>query len=176
MNPLKVKLLDYLNHRANRKSLNLRHNTSFKEAREFGILFTWAGQSSYLQIREIIKSLEVHGKEITSLCYVPSRKIQPGEDTPVFYDRDISWLGKSRSEAVSTFLSRPFDFLLHLDLRPNIMTRYILARSRSRCRVGRNEPENHEYYEMMIHPADASDYKDLCEQILHYTKSIVTYV
>ncbi|HLF32827.1 MAG TPA: hypothetical protein VI583_01240 [Cyclobacteriaceae bacterium] len=175
MNPLKQKLLNYLNHRVNSRNNAAHNNISFREARDFGVVFTWEGDAKYEQVRGLIKALEIYGKNIHLLCYKENKKDRLPPDIPVFMDRDVSVLGKVRSRILGEFLSKPFDFILHLDLRQNIMVQYILSRTHSKCRIGKTDMDFREFYEMMIQPAEENNFKDYCDQLIHYTKSIVTY-
>ncbi len=175
MNPIKHYLIEHLSDRVNRKSKIPHINTSFKEARDFGLLFTWEGEVKYAQVREVIKFLEIHNKNAELLCYVKSLKENIAPELPVYYDKDISLWGKAKSRILDAFINKTYDFLWHLDMNQNIMARYVLSRTHARCRVGKTEPDSQQYYEMMISSAGPDDFKDLCEQILHYTKAITTY-
>lgn len=175
MNAIKLKLLNYLNRRANIKNKVPHINISFRDAREFGLVFTWEDEAKYNQVRELIKTLEIHSKKIHIICYQVNKKNRLPSGLPVFTDRDISLFGKVRSQILNEFLNKSFDFILHLDLRQNIMIQYILSRTRAKCRIGKTSMEFREFYEMMIQPSGENDYKDFCDQVMHYTKSIVTY-
>jgi hypothetical protein len=175
MNFLKHKLLDYLNKKANAKNKIPHLNTSFTNSKEIGLIFTWEGDSKYAQVLELIKFLEIHGKNVELLCYLRNPKEQNLPGITFYRDRDVSIFGRSRSGEFTDFLSKPFDFLLHLDLHPAIMIQYVLSRTHAKCRVGKNDMENQQFYELMIQPAEEENFKDYCDQVLHYTKSIMTY-
>jgi hypothetical protein len=175
MNPIKHYLLDILNNRTNRKNQIPHLNTSFREAREFGLLFTWENEAKYTQVKEVVKFLEIHSKSAEMLCYVKTNKMNFAAELPVFFDKDISLFGKIKSKTVEEFISKPYDFLWHLDLDRNTMIQYILSRTHARCRIGKADPESQQFYEMMIASNNGNDFKDLCDQVLHYTKSITTY-
>ena len=175
MNPIKQYLLGYLNSRANRKNKIPHINTSFREAKEFGLLFTWEGEKKYSQVLEVVKFLEIHSKNAELLCYVKSKKENYMPELPAFFDKDITIFGQIRSDIVEAFINKPYDFLWHLDLNQNIMIQYILSRTYAKCRIGKTDLLYQQYYEMMIGSADQNNFKELCDQVLHYTKSISTY-
>jgi hypothetical protein len=174
MNFLKRKMLDYLNKKANLKNKIPRNNTSFSNSKDIGLVFTWEGDSKYSQVLELVKVLEMHGKNVEMMCYIRNPKEQNLPGINLYYDKDISFFGKSKSEKFSKFLSKSFDFLLHLDLQTAIMVQYVLSRTNAKCRVGKNDMDNCQFYELMIRPAEEENFKDYCDQVLHYTKSIMT--
>ncbi len=175
MNLIKLKLLRYLNHRANIRNKIPHINISFREARDFGLIFTWENDTKFNRVRELIKSLEIHGKEAHLICYQGNKKDKLPADVQAFTDRDISMFGKVRSQILKEFLNKSFDFILHLDLQQNIMTQFVLSRTRAKCRIGKTAMDFREFYEMMIQPTGENDYKDFCDQVMHYTKSIAIY-
>ena len=175
MNFLKQKMLDYLNKKTNNKNKIPHINTSFANSRDIGLIFTWEGNSKYAQVLELIKYLEIHGKKVELLCYVRNPKELNIPGIPVYMDKDISFFGKTKSSICSNFLSKSFDFLLHLDLQPAIIVQYVLSRTHAKCRVGKNDMINRQFYELMIRPTEEENFKDFCDQVLHYTKSIMTY-
>ncbi len=175
MNPIKRYIIDHLNNRVNRKNKIPHINTSFREAKEFGLLFTWEGEEKYSQLLGVIKFLEIHNKNVELLCYVKNSKENFTPELPVYFDRDITMWGKVKSRTLDAFIMKPYDFLWHLDLYQNTLVQYVLSRTHARCRVGKTNIDCQQYYELMIGSPGENNYKDLCEQVLHYTKSIITY-
>ena len=175
MNPIKRYLINYLNQRVNRKNKIPHLNISFRDAKEFGLVFTWENSDKYSQVLEVVKFLEIHNKNAEILCYVKNVKDNFNPDLPAYYDRDISMFGTVKSRIVEAFINKPYDFLWHLDLEQSPMIQYVLSRTHARCRIGKSDPESQQFYEMMIASGNGNNFKELCEQVLHYTKSITTY-
>ena len=175
MNPIKRYLIDYINNRINRKNRIPHLNISFRDAKEFGLLFTWENEEKYSQVKEVVKFLEIHSKNAELLCFVKNPKDKFSRELSVFFEKDISMFGKVKSRAVEGFITKTYDFLWHLDLDCNSMIQYILSRTHARCRIGKADPESQQFYEMMIASENGINFKELCEQVLHYTKSITTY-
>ena len=123
----------------------------------------------------MVKFLEIHSKNAELLCYVKNTKDNFNPELPAFFDKDISMFGKVKSRIVEAFINKPYDFLWHLDLEQNTMIQHILSRTHARCRIGKADPETQQFYEMMIASDNNNNFKELCDQVLHYTKSITTY-
>jgi hypothetical protein len=175
MNFIKQKILRYLNNRIQRKNRIPHINTSFSEAQDFGLLFTWQGATKFEQVKELIRFLDIHNKRFEMLCYVKNPKENYPAELPVVQDTDVSTFGKAKPELLKSFIQKPFDFLWHLDMDSHVLLQYILARTHARCRVGKTNLECRQFYELMIQPTRENDYKEFYEQVFHYTKSIMTY-
>jgi hypothetical protein len=87
-----------------------------------------------------------------------------------FTVKDISFWGKIESEKTLKFSDTPFDYLFCIDTEPNPMILYLLARSKSKCRVGKFHDQGKPFFELMIDSNENT--KNLIDGIYKYTAQL----
>ena len=153
----------------------MRVNPSFREAENLGIVFTWEGIKKIETIQHFINELKIAGKNSTVLCFLERPDEIPSKTYHFFSPEDFDFLGSARSTEVQHFMNQKYDFLYHLDTLPNVYIEYILAYSKSRCRVSRYDIEKKDFYDFMIKIGENEGIEHLCRHVLHYTKSLVNH-
>jgi hypothetical protein len=153
-----------------KKNKVTRISTPYKQAATVGILFSVEDKKKHDDIKEFIHKLEHDGKKIQVLEYLPSKKENYEFMFDFFTIKDISFWGKFESEKPLKFSDTSFDYLFCLDMEPNPMLLYLLARSKSKCRVGRFHDEEKPFFEMMIDCNGST--KNLIDQMYKYTTQL----
>lgn len=174
--PVKEKIFNLLRRRILVRNKQERLNPSFFNAKKIGLIYTWEGDLKREAIDDFIKVMEISGKEVSTACFYRSLKnITPYDDDLVVTRKDFKLFGGIKSEEAINFIDQKFDFLFHLDLNGNIFIENMLARCNACCRVGRYEELKKDYYDFMIEVGSDKKIEKLCEEMLKYTKLLVTY-
>ncbi|MFK7952483.1 MAG: hypothetical protein AB8B73_06525 [Ekhidna sp.] len=134
---IKKLFLRYKSKSAHRSSEHL----SYSEATQIGILYN-ADEFAKEIIDEMIDSLKTDEKNVEILGF----ELEPKENSFLFSKKDISNTGEFKNEKVSSFVNKPFDFLVSLDSSENMNYRFVLALCKSSCKIG---IESNEYYELL---------------------------
>jgi hypothetical protein len=145
LNFLKIKTNTFL-----KKNKALRANLPYKQAQTVGIIFTVEDKQKHFVVKEFIKRLELDGKNIQVLEFLPAKTDNYEFKFDFFSDKDVSFWGNITSNNAIKFSNAPFDFLYYIDLTPNPLILHLLARSQAKCRVGRNFTEGQSYLELAI--------------------------
>jgi len=145
LNFLKFKTKTFL-----KRNKALRVNLPYKKAQTIGIIFTVEDKQKHFVVKEFIKKLEIDGKHIQVLEYLPAKTENFEFKFDFFSDKDLSFWGNITSPHALQFSEAPFDFLYYIDLTPNPLILHLLARSKAKCRVGCNFVDGQAYLELAI--------------------------
>jgi hypothetical protein len=133
-----------------RKNKSSRSNLTYKQAKTVGLLFTVEDKQKHFIVKEFIKKLEMDGKIIQVLEYLPDKHDNYEFKFDFFSEKDVSFWGNITSSSALQFSDAPFDFLFYIDQIPNDLVLHLLARSKAKCRVGPFFDEGDQYLELMI--------------------------
>jgi hypothetical protein len=153
-----------------KKNKAARASTPYRQASTVGILFSVEDKKKHDDIKEFIRKLEHDGKKVQVLEYLPQKKDNYEFKFDFFTLKDLSFWGKIESEKTLKFSDTSFDYLFCIDTAPNPMLLYLLARSKSKCRVGRFHDEDKSFFEMMID--SNGDTKNLIDSMYKYTTQL----
>jgi hypothetical protein len=165
MNFLKIRTNNQL-----KKNKSLRTNIPYKQALSVGVIFSVEDKQKHDQIKEFVHKLEHDGKKVQVLEYLPNKKENYEFLFDFFTIKDISFWGKIESEKTLKFSDTPFDYLFCLDTEQNPMLQYLLARSKSKCRVGKFNENGKSFFELMIDSNGST--KNLIDGIYKYTTQL----
>lgn len=149
----------------------IRVSESYLGCKKIGVLYTYESKKDLKLANALMDKLEREGKEVTVVAFIPELNKQEEYGFPHFGVNDMNVLGDWNKSEVVDFCKEPFDYLLHLDMNTNKVVENILARSKSKCRVGRFEEGKSEFYELMIDHKEAKS-QVFIDQIHHYIKSV----
>jgi len=166
----KMNFLKMRTRSALRKNKSLRTSIPYKQSQVIGILFTVEDKQKHSDIKEFIHLLEHDGKKVRVLQFLPNKKENYEFLFDFFTADDLNFLGKINSAPVDQFSQVPFDFLFYLDSQSNPLVLNLLANSKARCRIGRFNETESDYYEMMIE--QNGTLKGLIETMYKYTKQL----
>ncbi len=147
---MKFTFLKYNTNHQVKKNKTLRSSTAFNNAQQVGVIFTVEDRAKHDTIKEFIKKLELEGKVVKVLAFLPEKKENFEFLFNYFTKKDISFWGALNSNDALHFSSQIFDFLYCLDEEPNPIVLNLLARSKAKCRVGKFVEGNEVFFELMI--------------------------
>jgi hypothetical protein len=154
----------------------LKNNTTehrsipYKKATQVGIIFTVEDKQKHHDIKEFIHRLELDGKKVTVLEFLPEKKENYEFKFDFFSARDLTFWGNLDSPIAHEFANKPFDYLFCIDKEPNPLILHLLARSKALCRVGKYHESVRPFFELMIEENGAV--KNLMENMYNYTHQL----
>lgn len=165
-----MKFLRWRTNSALRKNRSPRASTPWRKSNLVGIIFSVEDRQKHDDIKEFVKALELEGKTVKVLEFLPKKK----ENYEFLYDfftiQDLSFWGKIDNEAARKFMDTPFDYLFYIDETPNPLVLNLLAQSRAHCRVGRYNEGFEPFFELMINAQGTA--KGLIDNMFKYTKQL----
>lgn len=165
--------LNFLKTRTNnqlKKNKSVRKSTDYKKAETIGILFTVEDKKKHDDVKEFIQKLQQDGKKVQVLEFLPEKKENPEFMFDFFTIKDITFWGKIESAKSLKFSDTSFDYLFCLDTKLNPMISYVLARSKSKCRVGKYDETAEPLFELMIDSNGST--KNLIDGMYKYTTQL----
>ncbi|HEY3403218.1 MAG TPA: hypothetical protein VGK59_07515 [Ohtaekwangia sp.] len=145
LNFLKIKTNSFL-----KKNKGLRANLPYKQSKTVGVIFSVEDKQKHFVVKEFIKKLELDGKMVQVLEYLPAKHENYEFKFDFFTEKDLTFWGNLTSSHALQFADAPFDFLYYIDLTPNVLVLHLLARSKAKCRVGKFFDEGQQYLDLMI--------------------------
>ncbi len=166
----KMNFLKMRTRSALRRNQSMRASIPYKQTKSVGIVFSVEDKQTRQDVKEFIRILELDGKQVKVLEFLPNKK----ENYDVLFDffsiDDLSFWGKINSETADNFSKIGFDLLFYVDLNSNPLVLDLLARSKAHCRIGRYCEEESPYFEMMIKQEGTP--KGLMETMYKYAKQL----
>jgi hypothetical protein len=151
-----------------RKNSSLRTSTPYKKSNSFGIIFSVEDRQKHDDIKEFVKRLELDGKQVKVLEFLPKMKDNYEFLFDFFTIKDLNFWGKIDNAAAEQFSQTAFDYLFYVDNDHNPLILNLLAQSKAHCRVGRHDPENVSFFEFMIE--SKGTLRGLIDNMYSYTK------
>ncbi|NMM48025.1 DUF6913 domain-containing protein [Marinigracilibium pacificum] len=168
---LNIKLLQLRNSQLVKSQYSNRPNTSFKDSKSIGIIFTSEGKTKFNSIKAFVKSLQDLNKNVDVLCFVPKNEENHEFKYDYFSENNLTLSGIIESEEVKKFEKQPFDYLYLLDFNINPFIMNVVLKSNAVCRVGFFSDESSQILDFMIN-ASGNDYSREFEELLKYTKDL----
>ncbi len=147
-----------------------RSNVSYTNAQSIGIIFSVEDKAKHETVKEFVKKFEQDGKQVVVIEFLPEKKDNYEFKFDFFTEKDLSFWGDITSSEALKFADTSFDFLYYLDTTPNPLILNILARSKSKCRVGRSWDDVRSYFELMIE--SVTNLKAMTETMYKYTTQL----
>jgi hypothetical protein len=167
---MKLKLLKVRTDWALKSNRTSRGNVPYKQALNVGVIFTVEDKQKHDAVKEFIKKLELDGKKVQVIEFLPEDKDNYEFKFDFFSEKDLSFWGKITANNAIRFSDAPFDFVFYVDISPNPLILYLLARGKARCRVGRSWIEARSYFEFMIESINSN--QSLIEGMYKYTTQL----
>jgi len=166
----KLNFLKMRTRSALRKNQSLRSSIPYKQTKSVGIVFSVEDKQIRQDVKEFIRTLELDGKQVKVLEFLPNKK----ENYEILFDffsiEDLTFWGNINSEHANNFSKTSFDLLFYVDLNSNPLVLDLLARSKAHCRIGRYCKEESPYFELMIKQEGTP--KGLMETMYKYAKQL----
>ena len=172
------KIGDYilkLRNRFQKQDTVIRKAISYQEAKSVGILFNMSENSHHHDLNNFVADLKKDSKVVTTLAYFERDGSNPYDFVFNFFrNKDITNLGKIKSEAVTQFIAQPFDYLFCINLKPFPPFDHILLNSQARCRIGRFQEGQENEFELMIALQENENESKLMLEMLRYARNMRT--
>jgi len=157
-------------------SASRRPSLSYADANKILLFFSSEGNQKMALIRSYINKFKKDGKTVKCFYFVLKDEDKPdvGLDDGMEKLRveEFAFFGKIESDKVKGLLNEDFDFMIHADVESNIYTDIIMAKAKSKCRVGNYFEDKESLYEMMISMPNEKTTSVLMGQIYHYIKRL----
>jgi hypothetical protein len=167
---MKLNFLKYKTKAYIKNNTTPRTSLPYKQAQNIGIIFSVEDRAKHDQVKDFVKRLELEGKQVKVIQYLPTNKDNYEFLYDFFTDKDLNMWGTIKSENAIRFSDTPFDYLFYLDITPNPLVLNLLARSKAKCRVGKFFPKGEPYFEFMLEVNDGT--KSLIDTIHRYTSKL----
>ncbi|GAB4336277.1 MAG: hypothetical protein OHK0038_14450 [Flammeovirgaceae bacterium] len=152
-----------------------RRSVGFAQSQKIGVI-AYIEQIPHISIlTNFIQQLSKEGKSVETILFVNTPLQSPNiEGISVFSYRDLTLLGKWKNDKLFSFIQQPFDYLFCLNspLIPPIIN--LLNMSKAHCRVGVHDEKHEKCFELMIRAKEGEKIEVITEQMLKYTKSIMS--
>lgn len=146
----KNKFLNLRTRSALKSNQSLRASIPYRQALSIGILFSVEDRKKHDAVKDFVKRLQLDGKKVTVLEYLPNKKDNYEFLFDFFTINDLSFWGKINSADAEKFIDNPFDYLYCVDTATNPLIQNVLARSKARCRIGKFSKNDEAFFELMI--------------------------
>jgi hypothetical protein len=167
---MKLNFLKYKTKAFLKNSVVVRASLPYRQANNIGIIFTVEDKSKHDQVKEFVRRLELEGKQVKVISFLPKNKDNYEFMFDFFTEKDINIWGNVKSETAVRFADLPFDYLFYLDTTPNPHLLNMLARSKARCRVGKYFPQGEPFFEFMLDTKDGV--RSLIDSIHRYASRV----
>lgn len=167
---MKLSFLKYRTKKQLKKNKSVRASLPYADTKSIGIVFTVEDRVKHELIKDLIHKLEHDGKKVQVITFLPNKKENHDFMFDFFSLKDISFFGEITSHNTIKFADTPFDYLFCIDTEPSKMIQYLLARSKSKCRIGKFNEGQEAYFEMMID--STKNIKEYIDSLYKYTKQL----
>jgi hypothetical protein len=139
-----------------------------------GILYMATDEQAQAQVRNYVKKIkeELGITRIMALGFSDEKTLphylHPKLNFDAFCQKDLNWYRIPHGNVVQNFIAEENDILIDLSLRDHLPLQYIVAKSRSRFKVGRLGDTNSHFLDMMIDTAGANSLPQLISNIDRY--------
>ena len=159
-----------------------RYVRNYGNANSVGIIYREKGEGFFVLVKQYVKYLraECGIRDVMAIAYVEDSKTIPYYHKhklryDFFTSADLNFSLEPTSDAVKNFTSQSFDILLDFESEMCIPLRYVLAQSRAAMKVGIQQPDATEFYDVMIARPKDSTFDDYLKQLNHYLTLINTH-
>lgn len=141
MGDLKKKVGEYVLSKHLRHHKRILQSCNLLEAKSIGVLFNATHLVSFEIVKDLVKNLSAHSKQVVVLGYVDSKQMidhylyRKGFE---FFTRNhLNWYKQPQCAAVDDFIKQEFDILINLNLEESYPVKYILSLSKAKFKVGK---------------------------------------
>ncbi len=151
---------------------------SLGDAKTVGILYNASEKADFETVRAFVKKLLSEKKEVTSLGFVDKKELAENQFSKLGLDffsrKDLSFYMIPKNILVNNFSKGDFDILINLNVENCFPLQYISGISKAKFRVGRYDPANTHFYDLMIKTTEHESLQHFIEQVDHYLTLIKT--
>jgi hypothetical protein len=143
-------------------------------ARKIAIVYVVEDEAAHNHVRNYVKRIkeELGLSNIMALGYSDQKVMPHYLHAKLNFDaicqKDLNWYRIPQGNTVENFMAEEYEILIDLSLQDRLPIQYIMARSRSRFKVGRWSESNKKILDMMIDMAGSQSLPQLIQQVHHY--------
>lgn len=153
----------------------VRKTLNYTQTQEIGFLIYTTQRNSSTMINRFMKTLLEDGKNVNALVYMEEQTENPyGFKYDICTEKEVNWLGTIKQPKVHEFIGKKFDYLYCIGIQPAEVIDFIVKNSQASCRIGCFNGNNAELFELMIQLQPNEGVEVLVEQMIHYTKNVLT--
>ena len=149
---------------------------NFGSAKTCAILYRASDEEESELIKKFVKYLRDYRLSVKALGFYDLPKLPEGVNPKLEYDffskKDLNLLMQPSGKTISNFIEEPYDILIDVSMAPVFPFKYIIANSRAKFKVGRQELEYSGLFDLMIKVEEGKDLKYLLRYIDHYLNII----
>ncbi|MBX9853193.1 MAG: hypothetical protein K2X86_15725, partial [Cytophagaceae bacterium] len=150
-----------------------RKTVSYKQAQHIGVMIWNPDQQFNSTINFFIKELNDEGKLVQVIVYNTKKNPQAYDFPHHTFDlRDFDWKGDIKNQVIDKFIKTPFDYLYSINILPFLPFKFILQKSKAKCRIGKFEKEAN--LDFMIELGKDQHLDILLDQLIIYSKKLRT--
>ncbi len=168
------KIANYLFLRELKNQKRNFHSVTFDEAKKIGILYEATSDHHYELVKQFVKDIRSQQKEVLALGYVDRKELPAMRFAKLGLDfftrKSVNWKLKPQDIHVQNFIDGDFDILINLNTEKCFPLKYISAMTKARFKIGKYDPRNLPFCDMMIQSGEHTGLKEFIEQVNHYLK------
>lgn len=143
-------------------------------ARKVAIVYVVEDETAHNHVRNYVKRIkeDLGISNVMALGFVEQKVLPHYLHAKLNFDaislKDLNWYRIPHGNTVQNFMAEEFDVIIDLTLEDRLPIQYIMAKSRSRFKVGRWSDSNKKILDMMIDMAGARSLPQLIQQVHRY--------
>lgn len=149
---------------------------SFSPGKTCGILYRSYIEEEAELVRKFVKYLRDYRLSVLALGYYDTLKMPEGVNPKLEFDyftkKDLNLLMQPGGKTVSNFIEEPYDILIDTSLEPFFPFKFIVNHSKAKFKVGRQELEYSNLFDLMLKIEEGKDLKYLLRHVDHYLNII----
>lgn len=149
---------------------------NLSDAKSIGIAFEYTTPEDFELLKKYVIYLREHKKKVKCIGYYTGKTEPPVQYSKVDYDfineKSFTWWGKPSSHIVSNFLEEPFDVYIDVNLKDNIVIRYIAHVSKAKFKIGHYKEDPESPFDMQLSIAKESGLKAYLREVDTYLQMI----
>lgn len=153
-------------HRRQRKSYTLQ------TARTIGLLFDATSEKTRQEVKQYVQEIEKGSKQVRLLGYFKTKELPGQHPFDFFFQKEITWTGRPKSEKAAAFLQEKFDLLLCFNPNDERPLEWISTLSPAAMKIGLATNRPHELDIQIEIPSDKG-LRYFADQLHLYSAKIV---
>jgi hypothetical protein len=146
---------------------------NLEEAKTIGVLYVVSSERTFKIIKELIKTLSSHKRQVLTIGYVNRKEIPSycvaANSGYYFNKNELNWLGMPKNDYLNKFIDQEIDILIDLSRDDIFVLDYITSLSRAKFKIGQFVENDKNRFDFMIKAKKDISFESFIDQILHYS-------
>ena len=174
---MKTLSLPYVTNRVLKESDKKEGSLQYAVSNSILIIFTANGNNTkFHEIRKLQEKFQLDRKKVSFLYILLKEEDRPDgaldDHMNSIETKNIGMFGDIKDENVNKVVASHYDFVINADLLPNIYSDFLLAKTKSNCKIGRFFDSHDKFYDLMIQTSEENDLEFYLNQVYHYIKQL----